>query len=94
MFQKIRIGNNVALGVNLELPNANLIVVRAKKGYVMCGYLSMETANRLEDIAAKVKGVKNFEEVLKAKVVEVSEKAKENGINEGITGKEALEKMF
>ena len=94
MIQKIKIGSNVALGVNLELLNANIIVIRAKKGYVMCGYLSMETANRLGDIAAKVKGVKNFDELLKAKVVEVSDKAKENGIKEGITGKEALEKMF
>ena len=94
MIQKIKIGSNVALGVNLELLNANIIVIRAKKGYVMCGYLSMETANRLGDIAAKVKGVKNFDELLKAKVVEVSEKAKENDIKEGITGREALELMF
>ena len=94
MIQKIKIGNNVALGVNLELLNANLIVIRAKKGYVMCGYLSMETANRLGDVAAKVKDVKNVDEVLKAKVVEVSEKAKEIGIKEGMTGKGALEKMF
>lgn len=94
MFQKIKMGNNVALGVNFELPNANLIAVRAKKGYVMCGYLSMETANRLGDVAVKVKGVKDFEGLLKAKVVEVSEKAKENGIKEGMTGKEALGLMF
>jgi len=94
MIQKIKIGSNVALGVNLELLNANIIVIRAKKGYVMCGYLSMETANRLGDIAAKVKGVKNFDELLKAKVVEVSEKAKENDIKEGMNGREALERMF
>ncbi len=94
MIQKIRIGNNIAIGVNLELQNANLIVIRAKKGYIMCGYLSMETANRLEDVAAKVKDVKNVDEVLKAKIVEVSEKAKEIGIKEGMTGKETLEKMF
>lgn len=94
MIQKIKIGNNVALGVNLELQNANLIVIRAKKGYVMCRYLSMETANTLEDVAVKVTGVKNFDDVLKAKVVEVSEKAKETGIKQGMTGKETLEKMF
>lgn len=94
MIQKIKIGNNIVIGVNLELQNANLIVIRAKKGYIMCGYLSMETANRLEDIAAKVIGIKNFDDALKAKVVEVSEKARENGVKEGITGKEALEKMF
>ncbi|MBA3044576.1 MAG: DUF1805 domain-containing protein [Candidatus Thermoplasmatota archaeon] len=94
MIQKIKIGNNVALGVNLELQNANLIVIRAKKGYIMCGYLNMETANNLGDVAAKVKDVKNVDEILKAKVVEVSEKAKEIGIKEGMTGKETLEKMF
>ncbi len=94
MIQKIKIGNNVALGVNLELPNANLIVIRAKKGYIMCGYLSMETANKLGDVAATVSHVKNFDDALKAEIVEVSEKAKENGIKEGITGKDALEKMF
>jgi uncharacterized protein YunC (DUF1805 family) len=94
MIRKIKIGNNVALGVNLELPNENLVVIRAKKGYVMCGYLDMETANKLNDVAAKVKEVRNVDAVLKAKVVEVSEKAKEDGIKEGMTGKEALEKMF
>ena len=94
MIQKIKIGNNVALGINLELPNANLIVIRAKEGYIMCGYLNMETANKLGDIAATVTNVKNFDEVLKAKIVKVSEKAKEKGIKEGMTGKEVLEKMF
>lgn len=94
MIQKIKIGNNIAIGVNLELQNANLIVIRAKKGYIMCGYLSMDTANRLEDIAAKVTDIKNFDDALKAKIVGVSEKAKEIGIKEGMTGKETLEKMF
>ena len=94
MIQKIKIGNNIALGVNLELQNANLIVIKAEKGYIMCGYLSMETANKLDDVAAIVKGVKNFDAVLKAKIVEVSDSAKEIGIKEGMTGKEALEKMF
>jgi uncharacterized protein YunC (DUF1805 family) len=94
MIRKIKIGNNVALGVNLELPNENLVVIRAKKGYVMCGYLDMETANKLNDVAAKVKEVRNVDAVLKAKVVEVSEKAKEDGIKEGMTGKDVLEKMF
>ena len=94
MIQKIKIGSNVALGVNLELPNANLIVIRAKKGYIMCGYLNMETANKLDDVAAKVTGIKNFDDALKAKIVEVSDKAKENGIKEGMNGREALERMF
>ena len=94
MIQKIKIGSNVALGVNLELLNANIIVIRAKKGYIMCGYLNMETANKLDDVAAKVTGIKNFDDALKAKIVEVSDKAKENGIKEGMNGREALERMF
>jgi len=39
-------------------------------------------------------GIKNFDDALKAKIVEVSDKAKENGIKEGMTGREALELMF
>jgi uncharacterized protein YunC (DUF1805 family) len=42
----------------------------------------------------RVTGVKTFDDVLNAKVVNVSEEAKKLGISEGITAREALEKMF
>jgi uncharacterized protein YunC (DUF1805 family) len=38
--------------------------------------------------------VKSLEDMLKAQVVEVTEMAKELGIEPGMTGREALDKMF
>ncbi|MFI5383749.1 MAG: YunC family protein, partial [Methanosarcina thermophila] len=64
------------------------------KGFLMCGYLNINAAETLGDTAAKVKGVQSFEDMLKAKVVEVTRFARELGIEPGMTGKEALEKMF
>ena len=48
----------------------------------------------LGDTAAKVKGVQSFEDMLKAQVVEVTQFARELGIENGMTGREALERMF
>ena len=42
---------------------------------------------------AVVRGVASFDDMMNAKVQEVSEKAAELGINPGISGREALEKM-
>lgn len=60
----------------------------------MCGYLNVAAVDSLGEVAARVTGVNSFEDVLNAKITEVSQKAKEYGITEGITGREALEKMF
>jgi len=84
----------VALGIKVELGKAPLLLIRAEKGFVMCGYLNVAVADSLGEVAARVSGVSSFEDVLEAKIIEVSEKAKEQGITEGITGREALEKMF
>ena len=60
----------------------------------MCGYLNVNAAETLEDTAAKVKGVQSFEDMLNASVVEVTKLARELGIELGMTGREALEKMY
>jgi len=78
-------------GIGVKLQNANFLLISAKKGYIMCGYLNMETAEKLGDVACIVTGVKTFEDVLKAKVVRVSKSARALGLKEGITGKEALD---
>ena len=45
-------------------------------------------------IAARVIGVREMKDLLNAKIVEMTNEAKTLGIKEGMTGKEALEKMF
>ena len=112
-----------------------LLVIKAEKGFLMCGYLNVNAAETLGDTAAKelernnlrnaffnsneimeqcvksfkysvkiessyfaagtkVKGVQNFEDMLKAQVVESTQLARKLGIEPGMTGKEALERMF
>jgi uncharacterized protein YunC (DUF1805 family) len=82
------------LGVGIELEKAPLLVVKGKKGFLMCGYLNIKVAEKLGDAAARVTGAGTFEEMLRAEVAEVTEKARGLGIKEGITGREALERMF
>lgn len=94
IVEKINIKNGTGLGLIFDMNNAPIIVIKANKGFVMCGYLDINAANKLGDAAAKVKGVNSFEDVLNAEIIEVSLPAKELGIDTGITGKEALEKMF
>ncbi len=94
LVEQVNLENGCALGLKLDMEHAPLLVIRAKKGFIMCGYLNMDTANKLGDVAVRVTGVKSFEDVLNAKAVDVSEAAKKLGIAAGMTGKEALNKMF
>ena len=81
--------------VRFELGNAPLLILKLEdgEGYVACGYISREAAEKLGDTAAFVSGVKTFEEVLNAKVKAVSSNAAKKGVKEGMSGREALEKM-
>jgi uncharacterized protein YunC (DUF1805 family) len=94
LIEQIQLGNGCALGLNFEMQKYTLLVIRADKGFLMCGYLNVNAAEEFGDTAAKVKGVKSLEDMLKAQVVEVTEMAKELGIEPGMTGREALDKMF
>ncbi|PIU13396.1 MAG: hypothetical protein COT21_02120 [Hadesarchaea archaeon CG08_land_8_20_14_0_20_51_8] len=60
----------------------------------MCGYLNLETAEKFGQVAAIVTGVKSFDDVLSAKIVKLTMKAKELGIKEGMAGRDALNRMF
>ena len=94
IIEPIELDSGTAIGLKLDMEHAPLLVIRALKGFVMCGYLDITTAERLGDVAAKVTGVRNFEDVLAASVVEVTTAAEDIGIKTGISAKEALELMF
>ena len=70
-----------------------LLVIKAPRGVMGCGYLNIETFNRTGEAAVIVRGVNTHEDMLKVKVVAVSEAARALGIEPGITGAEALERM-
>ena len=93
LIEEIKLENGSALGLKMDMEHAPLLVIRARKGFVMCGYLNMDVANKLGDAAVRVMGVKSFEDVLNAKAVDVSEAAKKLGITIGMPAREALMKM-
>jgi uncharacterized protein YunC (DUF1805 family) len=92
--EQVHLKNGTALGIKIEINVAPLLVIKTGKGFVMCGYLNIEAAEKMGDVAAKVSGVRNFEDVLNAKVNALTSKAKDLGVKEGMTGREALEMML
>ena len=70
-----------------------LLVLKAPKGVMGCGYLNIETFNRTGEAAVIVRGGNTHEDMLKAKVVAASDAARALGIEPGITGAEALQRL-
>ncbi len=94
LIEQVKFENGCALGLCFKMQKYPLLVLSAEKGFLMCGYLDINAAEALGDTAAKVKGVQSFEDMLKAEVVEATPGARELGVEPGMTGREALEKMF
>jgi uncharacterized protein YunC (DUF1805 family) len=92
--ETIKLEKGQLIGYCIDLGKAPLLILRAKKGYIMCGYLNMNTANKLGDIAGKVTGVKTFDDILKATVIEVSENAKKEGLTEGMNAQDFLQSLL
>lgn len=70
-----------------------LLVMKAPKGILGCGYINVETCNKTGEACAIVTGVNTFDDMRKAKVVAASNKAVELGIQVGETGQAALDKL-
>lgn len=70
-----------------------LLLMKAPKGVLACGYINPETCNKTEEACAIVTGVSNFDEMMKASIVAVSKQAIALGIDVGDTGESALLKM-
>lgn len=90
----IEIDGKKASGVEVMLPKAPLVLAHGKDGFVMCGYLNVEVADKLGVAAAMVRGVSTVEDLLAAKVQGVSKAAEAKGVALGMTGREALSKLL
>jgi uncharacterized protein YunC (DUF1805 family) len=90
----VKVDGKACLGLKMDLPESPpLLLVVADKGFVMCGFLNIETAEKLGVDAAMVSGVKTFEDVLNAQVKAATTKAKNSGVEAGMKGSEALKHM-
>lgn len=91
----VKVDGKACLGVKVELPESPpLLLIVAEKGFVMCGFLNIEAAERLGVAAAMVSGVKTFEDVLNAEVKAATTKARGLGVQLGMRGTEALTRMM
>jgi len=91
--EPVEFGERTYLGLKKDLGNLPLIVVRAKRGYVACSYLSKETAEKIGDVAAFVSGVREYSEFFNAKIRSTTSWAEDMGIREGMSVRKALEIM-
>ncbi len=89
--REIEIDGKKAVGFEIDLPGAPLVLAKGEKGFVMCGYLDLHTAEKVNAPAAIVRGVKTIDDLLKAPLVAVSAPAATMGVKPGMTGYEALE---
>ncbi|MDB4583324.1 YunC family protein [Draconibacterium sp.] len=81
---------NEFIAYSIPTNNTFVLIITAENGFLGCGYLNVEVANKVDDVCAIVTGVKTPDDMLSAKIIAVSEAAVELGVKEGMTGKEAL----
>ena len=89
-YKKIRVGKKYIEAFLIKLLSKNLILLKGKRGYVMCGYLNLSVARKFKDVAVKIVGVSTIEEALQAKVHSCSSSAEKLGIGKGQPIKEIL----
>ena len=90
----IKLDGKNCLGLRTDLPESPpLLLIIGEKGFVMCGFLNIESAEKLGVAAAVVSGVKTFEDVLNGQVKAVTSKAKNLGVEVGMIGADALKHM-
>ena len=92
-MEQINLEGHLLEGYAIPTENTSILLIKAEHGFLGCGYFSLATAEKVGDAAVIVSGVKNFEEMLAAKVKGFSPAAAARGVTAEMTGKEALLKL-
>jgi uncharacterized protein YunC (DUF1805 family) len=91
----LKLDDKIATGLKVDLPDSPpLVMIIGKTGFVMCGFLNMEAAEKLNVTAVMVRGVRNFDDVLEAEVKAVTSRAVKKGIKVGMKGKDAVKLLL
>ena len=93
---KVTTTTNQADAIAAQWNDGQFIVLVAPKGLVACGIIDFSVTEKFNFAAAIAHGTPEkplitADDLLEAKVTEVTDKAKEYGIIEGMTGREALD---
>ncbi len=90
----IKTDGKTCTGLSVDLPSSPpLLLITGEKGFVMCGFLNIESAEKLAVAAAVISGVKTFDDVLNGQVKAATTKAKALGVEIGMKGIDALKRM-
>ncbi len=82
--QEVNIKGKKFIYINEKLgKKAPLVILKGDNGYIMCGYLNIDAANSLGDVAVRVSGVNDIDDVLNSKVNVCTDNAKNLGIKPG-----------
>ena len=91
----LKIDNKVAVGLRVDLPDSPpLLLIVGRTGFVMCGFLNVDAAERLNVTAAMVSEVKTFDDILEAEIKAATSKAQTKGVKVGMKGKEAVKLLL
>jgi uncharacterized protein YunC (DUF1805 family) len=91
--------NGVALGVSNRWRNGQYCVIMTEAGLVGCGIYDMKTPAEFGQALAIARGTPQKplvdpEDLLDAKIVDATPQARALGIDIGMTGREAVERML
>ncbi|HUS78247.1 MAG TPA: DUF1805 domain-containing protein [Patescibacteria group bacterium] len=90
-IEKLEVEGASFLGLKVEMEGiAPLLLVEGNKGFVMCGYLNIDAAEKVGATAAVVSGVSSFDDVLNAEIRTATTKAKALGLEPGKTVKDVI----
>ena len=92
-MERLELAGNTLEAYAIPTANTAILIIQAKRGFLGCGYFSLATADKVGDAAVIVSGVKNFDDMLAAKVKGVSAAAAVLGVTTDMTGREALLKL-
>ena len=76
--------------IHLEMPAAPILILKGKKGFVMCGYLNIDAAEKLGDFAVRAPGVRDLDTLLDAEVAQCTSISSSAGVETGMKVREIL----
>ncbi len=92
--QEIEIKGKKYIYINEKLgKKAPMVIIKGETGYIMCGYLNIEAANSLGDVAVRVTGVNDVNDVLNSTVNSCTDAAGKLGIKSGDKIMDIIEKL-
>ncbi len=72
------------MGIEIDMPNSPpLILIKGRKSFAMCGFLNMDTAEKIGALAIASSGVNSIKDLMNAEVKGATSKVLERGVKLG-----------